>query len=57
MLEANVDVIRGELSLLAQLTDVGSRSAHDGSLVAKGGWSEHVLLSASDSGVVHRTNR
>ena len=59
MLEANADVIRGELSNLAQLTDVGNRSAHDVALVTRGGWSEHVLLSASDStvNVVHRTNR
>ena len=59
MLEANIDVIRGELSHLAQLTDVGSRSIHDGSLVARGCWSEHVLLSATDgsSSVVHRANR
>jgi len=57
MLEANVNVIREELSHLAQLTDVSSRSAHDGSLVARGCWKEHVLLSASSSGVVHGMNR
>lgn len=49
-------MIREELSQLALLTDVGSRSAHDASLVQRGTWSEHVLLSAGSS-VVHSANR
>lgn len=57
MLEAHVDTIREELRLLALLTDVGSRSAHDAALVSRGCWSEHVLLTGGGSSVVHHANR
>lgn len=57
MLEAHVDTIREEMRLLALLTDVGSRSAHDATLVSRGCWSEHVLLTGGGSSVVHHANR
>ena len=55
MLEANADTIRAEMHR-ALLTDVRSRSAHDASLVSRGCWSEHVLLTGGP-GVVHHGNR
>lgn len=57
-LEANADTILDEMRT-AMITDVASRSVHDASLVSRGRWSEHVLLSASasSSDVVHLANR
>ena len=57
MLEANADCIREELRRLPLLADVGDRSAHDASLVSRGCWREHVLLTCGGSSVVHHANR